>query len=53
MSIGVGLTFSPVVGSLLFEIGGFSFPFYFLGGILVFASIFVFKIVPAHADSQS
>jgi hypothetical protein len=31
MSVGIGLTLSPVLGSLLFEIGGFTFPFYSFG----------------------
>ncbi|XP_059097397.1 MFS-type transporter SLC18B1-like [Tigriopus californicus] len=46
MCFGLGYTIGPVLGSLLFEFGGFSLPFYIIGGIILFLAFDLLLIVP-------
>ena len=50
---GLGLTIAPVIGSLLYQAGGYSAPFLFYGIIFLLASIFLKKIIPAKVDEKA
>lgn len=43
---GLGMMIGPVIGGLLFEIGGFPLPFFFMGGLLAIVFIVAFFIFP-------
>lgn len=43
---GLGMMAGPPIGGLLYKIGGFSLPFWTLGGILVFFGVISFKLMP-------
>jgi hypothetical protein len=49
-AVGCGLIFGPLVGSLLFAIGGYSFTFYFFGSLFFVFAIFILRIFPATID---
>lgn len=43
---GLGMMAGPPIGGLLYKMGGFSLPFWTLGGILVFFGIISFQFLP-------
>merc|ERR1712018_174035 len=49
---GLGMILGPFIGGLLYEIGGFIFPFVILGGCLIAATMFVVVVLPRARDSQ-
>ncbi|XP_059097668.1 MFS-type transporter SLC18B1-like [Tigriopus californicus] len=46
MFLGFGYMFGPVLGSLLFEVGGFALPYYVVGGIVLVLAFALLLIVP-------
>ncbi|TRY80377.1 hypothetical protein TCAL_13778 [Tigriopus californicus] len=46
MCFGLGYTIGPVLGSVLFEVGGFGLPFFIMGGIVLFLALVLFVMVP-------
>ena len=50
MSCGIGLTISPIVGSILYGVGGFNLPFICFGAMFMGFAIFLRLIIPAEAD---
>ena len=50
LSVGLGLTTGPVIGSLLFETGGFICPFLFYAFIFTCFGLFLNRILPESAD---
>jgi len=50
MSSGIGLTTGPVIGSLLYDWGGFKAPFIFYGAVFLIAGLLIKKILPASID---
>lgn len=53
MSCGVGLTLGPVLGSILFNIGGYAMPFIFFGTIFVAFGCILNRIIPASLDRKN
>ena len=45
LSIGIGLQMGPIVGGICFWIGGYTFPFYFLGFISLFVGIGFTRVI--------
>ena len=50
IATGLGLTIAPVIGSFLYQLGGYSTPFIFYGIVFLIAAIFLKKIIPASVD---
>lgn len=50
MSAGLGLTIAPVIGSFLYELGGFNLPFTFFGAIFIMFGLFLKCIIPYQVD---
>jgi MFS family permease len=50
---GLGMLCGPVLGSLLFAVGGFELPFYVAGILLLILSILVACVVPATIENKS
>ena len=48
---GIGLIMGPIVGSILYSLGGFSFTFYVFGTIFLAASFYIYKIFPKTVDA--
>lgn len=48
---GIGLIMGPILGSILYSIGGYSFTFYAFGSIFVIASLFIKKVFPKNIDA--
>jgi MFS family permease len=46
MSSGIGMTISPVIGSLLYKFGGFDLPFIFFGCLFLFSALVIKLIIP-------
>ncbi|TRY80723.1 hypothetical protein TCAL_12990 [Tigriopus californicus] len=46
MCLGLGYMIGPVLGSLLYESGGFGLPFYIVGGIIIVLAFALLLIVP-------
>lgn len=44
-SVGLGMMFGPIMGSLLFKLGGFQLPFYTVGGMLIILALLIACIV--------
>jgi len=42
---GVGLILGPTLGATFYSFGGFSAPFYFLGGYFLLSSIFTLSCI--------
>jgi MFS family permease len=42
---GLGFTAGPVIGSVLYEIGGFQLPFFVLGAFLIIVTVLSYYIV--------
>ena len=40
-SVGLGMMFGPIMGSLLFKLGGFQLPFYTVGGMLIILAFLI------------
>ena len=53
MSAGIGLTIAPVIGSFLYELGGFNLPFIFFGAVFLFFAVFLKCIIPYSVDIAS
>lgn len=49
---GVGLTLGPLVGSVLFDIGGIKAPFVTFGSIFILFGIILNKFLPASIDEK-
>ena len=47
---GVGLILGPLIGSLLFELGGYRFIFFSFGSLFVFASFFIKMVFGENID---
>ena len=52
MATGLGMISGPILGSALFEAGGFSLPFYSVGGLLLFTAILVFFLVENDSERE-
>ena len=52
VSESIGLTTSPVLGSFLYNVGGFNFPFYIIGGSFVLSAIVARGMIPSHVDGE-
>ena len=50
MSCGIGLTISPIVGSILYGVGGFNLPFICFGAVFFVFALFLRLIIPTAAD---
>lgn len=44
---GLGMLMGPILGSLLFTLGGFQLPFYFVGVLLLLLAVVNWWIIPA------
>ena len=53
LSCGFGLVAGPVIGSLLYEAGGYTAPFIFFAVILAICGVFMKKILPKEIDFQN
>jgi MFS family permease len=47
---GIGLILGPIIGSLLYALGGFTFTFFIFGSIFIIAGLFVKLIFPQRLD---
>jgi MFS family permease len=52
MACGLGMTIAPVIGSLLYTLGGFNAPFLFFGTLFLVISLFVKCFLPSHVDQK-
>ena len=52
MSIGIGLTSGPLIGSILYEFGGFKAPFLTYGTVFLVIGVFTMKILPVEIDKE-
>jgi MFS family permease len=43
---GLGLMLGPIIGGILYEIGGFRLPFYFMGGLLFIMFVIAYFVFP-------
>jgi hypothetical protein len=50
MAAGIGVTVAPVIGSLIYNIFGYSAPFIFYGAIFLFFAIILKAIIPYKFD---
>jgi len=46
----IGMTISPIVGSALFTVGGFDFPFIAFGFLLIIGGFAIRLIIPVTVD---
>lgn len=46
----LGLTSSPIIGSALYGIGGYSYPFYVTGSMFAISTVVVGLMVPSIVD---
>jgi len=46
MSTGIGLTIAPVIGSLLYSMGGFTCPFYVFGVLFIIMALIIRSVLP-------
>lgn len=53
MAVGFGNSSSPVVGALLFQLGGFMAPFFFYAAINLCFAIILKKVIPDEIDNNS
>lgn len=53
MSAGLGLTIAPVIGSFLYDLGGFNLPFIFFGAVFITFGLFLKCIIPYQVDIAS
>jgi len=53
MSCGIGLTISPIIGSLLYTAGGFNLPFICFGAVFLVFAIFLKCIIPSKVDIKN
>lgn len=49
---GMGLMLGPLIGGLLFSLGGYQLPFYFMAGIFFFVTPFMLSRLPADSSFQ-
>ena len=49
---GIGLIMGPLLGSVLYSIGGYTFIFYTMGGLFLFLSFFVKIMFPKKVDKN-
>ena len=52
MSCGIGLTISPIIGSILYGVGGFNLPFICFGSICFVFALFLKLITPKEVDEK-
>jgi len=50
---GIGLIMGPIIGSVLYSIGGYTFIFYSFGGIFIVFSFFIKTIFPDRVDKMN
>lgn len=50
MSCGIGLTAGPVFGTLLYELGGYTAPFFTFGAVFLFFGVVINRILPKEVD---
>ena len=50
---GIGLIMGPIIGSVLYSIGGYTFIFYSFGGIFIVLSFFIKTIFPDRVDKMN
>ena len=50
MACGLGLTSGPVIGSFLYDLGGFITPFIFFAVVMALCGLFMKKILPEQID---
>ena len=49
-AVGIGMVFGPMIGSLLYAIGGYRFIFWSFGAFFIFASLFVKCVMNEKVD---
>lgn len=49
----VGMTVSPVLGSILYSLGGFNLPFLSFGSIFLIIGVLMLKLIPDSVDGDS
>ena len=47
---GLGMLIGPIMGSVLFKIGGFQLPFYSVGVLLLLLAIVNYSIIPSNLE---
>jgi len=52
MSTGIGLTLAPVIGSLLYSVGGFTCPFYIFGGLFIMMAFVIRSVLPDQVNMR-
>jgi MFS family permease len=52
MQVGIGLTISPCIGALLYDIFGYKAPFFFFGTLFAIISAFIRHFIPEEVDSN-
>ena len=52
MAFGIGACFGPPLGSLLYEIGGFSLPFWMVGSLAIIQTLTLFYAIPTWDFTQ-
>lgn len=52
-SVGLGMMFGPIMGSILFELGGFTLPFYTVGVMLLVLSMLIACLVNKNMGSTT
>ena len=53
MACGIGLVISPILGSFLYNIGGFNLPFICFGAVNLFFAIFLKCIISSAVDIKN
>ena len=52
MFVGLGYMVGPTIGSALYQYGGFTTPFYVIGGLTAIVALVLIFLVPKMKDSQ-
>lgn len=50
MCSGIGLTIAPLLGTLLYDVGGFKFPFLVFGVLFFLLAVLVRFVIPYNVD---
>lgn len=49
---GIGLILGPLLGSILYALGGYSFAFFFFGALFMIFSLFIRRMLPTKIDNS-
>ena len=52
MSSALGFTFGPIIGALLYQVGGFSVPFFAVGAVLIIIAFVAFFIIENDSERE-